>query len=149
MREQARRSKCVSFMLNCAFAVRLSIQMHARYVQVRSRLTPVDPNVFPSCSIVLSSDACRSKCMFGMFKYVLGASLSKCISYMFNCFLVRRLPILMRFRYPKMHSRPTAVDPHGMHWLGLAEAPQLLLKANEQLDLRAYVSFMCSQHVDL
>ena len=38
------QSKCVSGVLKCALARRLSIQTRFRYAQMRSRSTPVDPN---------------------------------------------------------------------------------------------------------
>ena len=59
----ARRSKCIPYVLRCALARRLSIQMHSICAQMRSRSTLVDPNAFPMCSNELSPDACRSKCV--------------------------------------------------------------------------------------
>ena len=55
----ARRSKCIFYMLKCALARRESIQMRVLCAQMRSRSTPVDPNVFSMCSCALSLDACR------------------------------------------------------------------------------------------
>ena len=55
------RSKCVSYVLRCVLARRSSIQMRFLCAQMRSRSTPVDPNAFPLCSIMLSLDACRPK----------------------------------------------------------------------------------------
>ena len=37
-------------------------QSHFGPAVMRSRLTPVDPNTYPMCSNVHSSDACQSKC---------------------------------------------------------------------------------------
>ena len=74
-------SKCVSYVVRCAFARRLSIKMRFLCVQMCSRSTPVYPNAFPMLSVVLSLDACRSKC----------------VSYVFRCALARRPPIKMRF----------------------------------------------------
>ena len=59
------RSKCVFYMLKCVLARRESIQMRVLCAQMRSRSTPVDPNVFSMCSGALSLDACRSKCVSG------------------------------------------------------------------------------------
>ena len=42
------RSKRVSATLKRALARRLSVKMHVRSVEMRSRSTPVDPNAFPS-----------------------------------------------------------------------------------------------------
>ena len=59
----ARRPKCIPYVLRCALARRLSIQMHSLCAQMRSRSTLVDPNAFPMCSNELSPDARRSKCV--------------------------------------------------------------------------------------
>ena len=93
---EARRSKCVSHVLKCALARRLSIQMRFLCAQMRSRSTPVYPNAFLMCSNVLSLDACRSKCVSGVLK----------------CDPARRLSIQMSFQYVQMRSRSTPVDPN-------------------------------------
>ena len=59
----ARWSKCIPYVLRCALARRLSIQMHPLCAHMRSRSTLVDPNAFPTCSNELSPDACLSKCV--------------------------------------------------------------------------------------
>ena len=58
------RSTCVSCVLRCALARRLSVQMSFLRAQMRSRLALVDPNACPVCSDALSLDACRSKMCF-------------------------------------------------------------------------------------
>ena len=70
------RPKCVSYVLKCALARRLSIKTRFLYDQMRSRSTPVNPNAFPMCSNVLSLDACKSKCVSYVLKCVLARSLS-------------------------------------------------------------------------
>ena len=64
----ARQSKCVSDVLKRALVRRLSIQMTFRSRQMRSRSTLVAPNAFPTCSDVLSLDACRSQCVSDVLK---------------------------------------------------------------------------------
>ena len=59
----ARRSKCIPYVLRCALARRLSIQMHSLRALMRSCSRLVDPSAFPMCSNELSPDACRSKCV--------------------------------------------------------------------------------------
>ena len=54
------RFKCVSYVLTCALARRLPIDMRCLCVQMCSRSTPADPNAFLMCSNVLSLGACRS-----------------------------------------------------------------------------------------
>ena len=90
------RSKCISYVLRCALARRLSIQMHLLCAQRRSRSTPIDPNAFPVCSNVLSLDACRSKCVSNVLK----------------CALARRLSIQMHLPCARMRSPSTPVDPN-------------------------------------
>ena len=77
-----RKSKCVFYMPKCSLARRESIQMRVLCAQMRSRSTPVDPNVFSMCSGALSLEACRSKCA----------------SHIFRCTLARRPSlVLMHF----------------------------------------------------
>ena len=57
------RSKCVSCVVRCALARRLSIQTRFLCARIRFRSTVVDPNAIPVWSDALSLDACRSKCI--------------------------------------------------------------------------------------
>ena len=54
-----------------ALARSLSIQMHARHVERRSRSTPVDPNAQWARRNALSLDVCRSKRAFDVLEHLL------------------------------------------------------------------------------
>ena len=56
------RSKCISDVLKCAFARRLSIQMHFRYAQMRFRSTFVNPNAFPGALGFARGDSDTAQC---------------------------------------------------------------------------------------
>ena len=61
-RERSHLHRCNVWWLRCALVRRPPIQMRFLCTQMRSRLTPADPNAFPMCSDVLWLDACQSKC---------------------------------------------------------------------------------------
>ena len=121
------RSKCISHVLRCALARRPSAQMRlhvlrcalARHppiqsrficVQMRSRLTLVDPNALPVWLDALSLDACR-------FKYV---------TYVLRCVLARRPSIHLRSLCAQMRSCSTPVNQNCV--LGADEYLLVLVK---------------------
>ena len=107
------RPKCLSGVLKDALARRLSIKMRIRSVEMRARSAHVDPNASPVRSNALSRDACRSKCVSYVLRWLsLDACRAKCLSGVLKDALARRLSIQTRFRYAKMRSRSTPVDPN-------------------------------------
>ena len=78
--------------------------MRFRSLDMRSRLTPVDPNAFPIRSYAFSRDARRPKCMLGVLKYA----------------LAQRPSIQMHFRNVEMRSVSTPVDPNAFPILSYA-----------------------------